>query len=121
MVLTCNYLELAGDAKPATWTVQGVATATSSSDSTTKSEYTLSAADIGNNGVATCKVTYSNGLTNSETVTQYVRHTVFENLIGGKLYGLKGKEAVLSCVVHGDVLKADIEWSPTGSRSFFVI
>ena len=117
--LTCSYYELAGDDKPAVWTVPGVASPVSSSDTGTTSVYSLATATVDNNGVVTCTVTYSNSLSNAVTVTQYVRDTVFENLHGGKLYGLFGKQVVLTCTVHGDELKSGgITWDYEGLALF---
>ena len=119
--LTCSYYELAGDNKPAAWTVPGVATPVSSSDSGTTSVYQLATATVDNNGVVTCTVTYSNSLSNAVTVTQYVRDVVFENVHGGKLYGLLGKQVVLTCTVHGDEVKSEgITWDYAGLALFLL-
>ena len=115
VTLTCSYYELTGDNKPAAWTVPGIASPVSSSDTGTTSEYSLASATVDNNGVVTCTVTYSNSLSNAVTVTQYVRDTVFENLYGGKLYGLLGQQVILTCTVHGDQIQpAGITWSYEG-------
>ena len=119
--LTCSYYELAGDNKPAAWTVPGVTTPVSSSDSGTTSVYQLATATVDNNGVVTCTVTYSNSLSNAVTVTQYVRDVVFENVHGGKLYGLLGKQVVLTCTVHGDEVKSEgITWDYAGLALFLL-
>ena len=123
ITFTCNYLELAGDDSPATWSVQGDAQTKAATNTATSSEFTVTGATVESNGQATCTVTYSNSLTNSVEMVQYVRDTVFGNVIGGKLYALKGAQAVLTCVVHGDGLKEDIAWTPAGNicKHFLII
>ncbi|XP_063680025.1 uncharacterized protein LOC134815420 [Bolinopsis microptera] len=117
ITFTCNYLELTGDDSPATWSVQGDALTKAATNTATSSEFTVTGATVESNGKATCTVTYSNSLTNSVEVDQYVRDTVFGNVIDGKLYALKGAQAVLTCVIHGDGLKEDIEWTPAGTAN----
>lgn len=112
VVFTCNYLENSGDNKPATWVVPGISSPTSSSDSATQSQLTIGTAAVENNGLVKCKVTYAgaSSLTNEVQIEQFVRDTVFQNIIGGKVYGLKGQQAILTCVMHGDKLKAAVTW-----------
>ena len=107
----CDYIAHTGDDTPATWTFPNPAdSAVTTGDTTTSSTSSkaLTGLEFADNGEVACIVTYSNALTNTLTVTQYVRGTHVANPIAR---GTLATTATLTCVVYGDAQNGPTVWT----------